>query len=415
MHTVAPGGGSWRAAASARFQAAAGGSDDSDDERQGGGKKAAKKDESSDDDSSSKDEKPPKKAAPANKATPELKKAAAKKNESRDENSDDSEDEKPAKKAAPATAKKATHGENYVQKWIELCESSDEIKAGARIEYQKKVGVLKRKEDNTGKTTWVIQCISGEPHVGEEYQDPFAFAIDGEDLSYTNRKTGTSFKDERQSFAVKKLSDVKDQTAQKIATEKRRSTRYRAAPQDKDTKTLKDLLKTLKDFLPKSSNNSPTKMPPPAAGVDLRASDGSERADSKPQAASAPGLGGAAGGTSGGGGGSGTGPKGGGGGGGGRRGEGEENASDEDIFAPCPSTSVGTGVEGAKGVKNRPMQSLPPMPCTQSSLQPEIYRFRIVCHNRFYVCFFQVRIECGRACIHAVQQVELSFFAIWIS
>jgi hypothetical protein len=32
MHTVAPGGGSWHAAASARFQAAAGGGDDSDDE-----------------------------------------------------------------------------------------------------------------------------------------------------------------------------------------------------------------------------------------------------------------------------------------------------------------------------------------------------------------------------------------------
>ena len=141
-----------------------------------------------------------------------------------------------------------------MQKWIELCESSDEIKAGARIEYQKKVGVLKRKEDNTGKTTWVIQCISGEPHVGEEYQDPFAFAIDGEDLTYTNRKTGTSFKDERQSFAVKKLSDVQDQAAQKIATEKRRSIRYRSAPQDKDTKTLRDLLS-------KSSKNSPTKMP----------------------------------------------------------------------------------------------------------------------------------------------------------
>jgi hypothetical protein len=186
MHTGAPGGGLWDAAASARSQAAAGGGDDSDDE--------------------------------------------------------------------PLSSKKTTPGENYVQKWIELCESSDEIKAGARIEYQKKVGVLKRKEDNTGKTTWVIQCISGEPHVGEEYQDPFAFAIDGEDLTYTNRKTGTSFKDERQSFAVKKLSDVQDQAAQKIATEKRRSIRYRSAPQDKDTKTLRDLLS-------KSSKNSPTKMP----------------------------------------------------------------------------------------------------------------------------------------------------------
>ena len=167
-----------------------------------------------------------------------------------------------------------------MQKWIEICESSDEIKAGAQIEYQKKVGVLKRKEDNTGKTTWVIECISGEPHVGEEYQDPFAFAIDGEDLSYTNPRTGTSFKDERQSFAVKKLIDVEGQAAQKIATEKRRSIRYRAAPpQDKDTKTLKDLLS-------KSSKNSPTKMP----------QIGSERADLKLQAASAPGLGGAAGG-----------------------------------------------------------------------------------------------------------------------
>ena len=154
----------------------------------------------------------------------------------------------------PLSSKKTTPGEHYVQKRIELCESSDEIKAGARIEYQKKVGVLKHKEDNTGKTTWVIQCISGEPHVGEEYQDPFAFAIDGEDLTYTNRKTGTSFKDERQSFAVKKLSDVQDQAAQKIATEKRRSIRYRSAPQDKDTKTLRDLLS-------KSSKNSPTKMP----------------------------------------------------------------------------------------------------------------------------------------------------------
>jgi hypothetical protein len=174
MHTGAPGGGLWDAAASARSQVAAGGGDDSDDE--------------------------------------------------------------------PLSSKKTTPGEHYVQKRIELCESSDEIKAGARIEYQKKVGVLKRKEDNTGKTTWVIQCISGEPHVGEEYQDPFAFAIDGEDLTYTNRKTGTSFKDERQSFAVKKLSDVQDQAAQKIATEKRRSIRYRSAPQDKDTKTLRDLL-----------------------------------------------------------------------------------------------------------------------------------------------------------------------------
>ena len=245
----------------------------------GGGKKAATEDESSDDNSSSEDEKPPKKAAPAKKATPEPKKAAAKKNENRDEDSDDSEDEEPANKAAPAPAKKATLGENYVQKWIELCDS-DEIKAGAQIEYQKKVGVLKRKEDNTGKTTWVIECISGEPHVGEEYQDPFAFAIDGEDLSYTNPRIGTSFKDERQSFAVKKLIDVEGQAAQKIATEKRRSIRYRAAPpQDKDTKTLKDLLS-------KSSKNSPTKMP----------QIGSERADLKLQAASAPGLGGAAGG-----------------------------------------------------------------------------------------------------------------------
>jgi hypothetical protein len=214
MHTGAPGGGLWDAAASARSQAAAGGGDDSDDE--------------------------------------------------------------------PLSSKKTTPGEYYVKKWIELCESSDEIKAGAQIEYRKKVGVLKRKEDNTGKTTWVIECTRGEPHVGEEYQDPFAFAIDGEDLSYTNLRTGTSFKDERQSFAVKKLIDVEDQTAQVIATAKRRSIRYICPP--RTTKTLKDLL-------PKSSKNSPTKMP------QIR----SERADSKPQAASAPGLGGAAGGKGGGG------------------------------------------------------------------------------------------------------------------
>lgn len=231
----------------------------------------------------------------------------------------------------------------------------------------------------------VVCCVSAcvQPHHlhhGKEYQDPIAFAIDGEDLSYT-KKDGTKFKDDRQNFAFKKLSDVTDKTALQRATEKQRSIRYRADPQDKDTQTLKNLLS-------KSSKKLPTKMmpvdgsiasfstqqPPAAACVDLRASDGSERADSKPQAASAPGLGDAARGTGGGGGGSGTGSKGGGGRGGGRRGEGEESASDEDIFEASPSTSAGTGVEGANGVKKPPPQSLPPMPCTQSSLKPEIYR-----------------------------------------
>jgi hypothetical protein len=34
--------------------------------------------------------------------------------------------------------------------------------------------VLKLKGDNTDKTTWVIEWN------GKEYQDPFAFAIDGQ-------------------------------------------------------------------------------------------------------------------------------------------------------------------------------------------------------------------------------------------
>jgi hypothetical protein len=290
----------------------------------------------------------------------------------------------------------------YEQQWIELCETSDEIKEGGQIEYQKKIGekkigVLKRKEDNTGKTTWVIECISeAHPHRGKEYQDPFAFAIDGEDLSYT-KKDGTFFKDERRNFAVTKLSDVQDKTAQRIATEKKRSIRYRVDPQDKDTQTLQDLRS-------KCSKNSPTKtmpvdgsiasfstqQPPAAAGVDLRASDGSERADSKPQAASAPGLGGAAGGTGGGGGGSGTGSQCGGGRCGGSRGESEESASDEDIFEPRPSTSAGTGVEGANGVKKPPTQSLPQIPCTQRSLQLELYRLLM-----FTTAFMCVCSKCG--------------------
>ena len=58
--------------------------------------------------------------------------------------------------------------------------------------------MLKLKGDNTDKTTWVIEWN------GKEYQDPFAFAIDGEDLSYT-KKDGTFFKDERRNFAVTKF------------------------------------------------------------------------------------------------------------------------------------------------------------------------------------------------------------------
>jgi len=71
---------------------------------------------------------------------------------------------------------------------------------------------------------------------------------------------------------------------------------------------------------------------------------------------------------------------------GGRSGEGEESPDeDEDIFAP--STSVGTGVHGTKGVENPATQSLHTMPRTESSLQ--LYRFGIVCHNLFHVCLFQ--------------------------
>jgi hypothetical protein len=40
-----------------------------------------------------------------------------------------------------------------------------------------------------------------------------------------------------------------------------------------------------------------------------------------------------------------------------------------------------------KGVKNPATQSLPTMPRTESSLQPKVYRFGIVCHNpKKYVC-----------------------------
>jgi hypothetical protein len=220
--------------------------DDSEDDKplKLPGPSAAVKKAVADDDSE--DDKPLAAKAPAAKQKP----SAAKKPEKRKA---ESEKKEPKLQSTPQKC-----SEKYVQKWIELCESSDEIKEGAQIEYKQKVGVLKRKKDNTGKTAWVIECIHGVPHIGEEYQDPFAFAIDGEVL------TSTSFKDERQSFAVKKLSDVENQTAQKIATEKRRSIRYRAAPQDQESKTLRDLLS-------KSSKNSPTKMPAAAAGVDLSA------------------------------------------------------------------------------------------------------------------------------------------------